>query len=85
VRAEAVRDAQDRAAVYADALGLSGVTVAALYEPGLRPHEQPGWEGRGPFKVVQMGAADNAGGPTVSLRPERIEVSATISADFTAS
>ncbi|WP_116947711.1 SIMPL domain-containing protein [Jiangella endophytica] len=84
VRAEAVRDAQDRAAGYATTLGFATVEVEALYEPGLRPHEQPGWEGRGPFKIVQMGAADH-GGPSVSLRPERIVVSATISADFTAS
>ncbi|SDU35796.1 SIMPL domain-containing protein [Jiangella alkaliphila] len=85
VRAEAVRDAQDRAAVYADALGLSGVTIAALYEPGLRPHTQPGFEGR----VVQYGrmaAADSAGGgQVISMRPERIEVSATVTADFTTS
>ncbi|WP_053206480.1 SIMPL domain-containing protein [Jiangella muralis] len=85
VRAEAVRDAQERAATYAAALGLDVSSVDALYEPGLRPHEQPGWEGRGPFKITQMGAADHGGGPSVSLRPEPIEVSATISADFTAS
>lgn len=85
VRAEAVRDAQDRAAVYAAALGLTEVGVAAVYEPGLRPHEQQGFDG-GPIRyAARMAAADSAGGPAVSLRPERIEVSATISADFAAS
>lgn len=85
VRAEAVRDAQERAATYAAALGLAVAGVAALYEPGLRPHDQPGFEGA---RVVQFGhpaSADHGGGPSVSLRPEPIEVSATISADFTTS
>ncbi|SEF15437.1 SIMPL domain-containing protein [Jiangella alba] len=84
VRAEAVRDAQERAATYAAALGLAKADVTALYEPGLRSHDQPGFEGA---RVVQFGHAASAdhGGPSVSLRPERIEVSVTISADFTAS
>lgn len=84
VRAEAVRDAQERAATYAAALGLDVSSVDALYEPGLRPHDQLGLEGA---SVVQFGhrASADHGGPTVSLRPERIEVSARISADFTAS
>ncbi|SDT67534.1 SIMPL domain-containing protein [Jiangella sp. DSM 45060] len=84
VRAEAVRDAQERAATYAAALGLDVSSVDAVYEPGLRPHDQLGLEGA---SVVQFGhrASADHGGPTVSLRPERIEVSARISADFTAS
>ncbi|PZF84480.1 SIMPL domain-containing protein [Jiangella anatolica] len=86
VRAEAVRDAQERAATYAAALGLTVGAVGALYEPGLRPHTQPGFDGGGPVRYARMAAADLAGGgPVVSLRPEQIEVTATLSADFTAS
>jgi uncharacterized protein YggE len=85
VRAEAVRDAQERAAAYAAALGLSAVTVGALFEPGLRPHGQPGFDAGAP-KYARMAAADfGGGGPVVSMRPEQIEVTATITADFTAS
>ncbi|TDD70245.1 SIMPL domain-containing protein [Jiangella aurantiaca] len=84
VRAEAVRDAQDRAAVYAAALGLSGVTVTALYEPGLRRHEQ-GFEGGGVVRFARPASVDlSGGGPVVSMRPEQIEVTATVTADFTA-
>lgn len=85
VRAEAVRDAQDRAAGYATALGFATVEVAALYEPGLRPNTRPELDGGMP-RYARMAAADHAGGgPMISMRPERIEVSATVTADFTTS
>lgn len=84
VRTDAVRDAQERAAAYAAALGFATVTVAALYEAGLRPHTHPGFEGGGGGIRYARMAADSADGPMVSLRPENIEVSATITADFTA-
>lgn len=85
VRAEAVRDAQERAGVYAAALGLSGVSIVALYEPGLRPHGQPGFDGAAP-QFARMAAADfGGGGPVVSMRPEQIEITAAVTADFTAS
>lgn len=85
VRADAVRDAEDRAAAYAAALGLGDATVTALYEPGLRPNTQPVFDGGAP-RYARMAAADSAGGmEAFSLRPDDIEVSATITADFDAS
>lgn len=85
VRAEAVRDAQERADVYAAELGYARATATALYEPGLRPHTQPGFDGGGP-RYARMASADlSGGGAVVSMRPEQIEITATVTADYTAS
>ncbi|RIQ31177.1 SIMPL domain-containing protein [Jiangella rhizosphaerae] len=84
VRAEAVRDAQERADAYAAELGYATATATALYEPGLRPHTQPGFEGTRAYRVVPL-AADSAGGAVVSMRPEQIEITATVTVDYLAS
>ncbi|MBB5787003.1 SIMPL domain-containing protein [Jiangella mangrovi] len=82
VRAEAVRDARERAAAYAAELGFATVEVVALFEPGLRPHTQPVYDGGSP-RFARMAA--DAGGAVVSMRPEQIEITATVTADFSGS
>ena len=84
VRAEAVRDAQERADAYADELGYATATATALFEPGLRPHTQPGFDGGGP-RYARLAAADAGGGAVVSMRPEQIEITATVTVDYAAS
>jgi uncharacterized protein len=84
VRAEAVRDAQERADVYAAELGYGTATATALFEPGLRPHAQHGFELSRGYKVVPM-AADAGGGAVISMRPQQIEITATVTVDYTAS
>ncbi|WP_370616612.1 SIMPL domain-containing protein [Mumia sp. Pv 4-285] len=79
VRASAARDAVARAQAYADALGLGAVRLAALYEEGLRPHIAAGGGGVG---VAMRAAAAPSGGGGMELRPDDIEVSCEVTADF---
>ena len=79
VRVEAVRDAMQRAEAYASAIGGTGVVLQALYEPGLRPNATGG-EGGG--YVARALAAVPAGGGSFELRPDDIEISAEVTADF---
>lgn len=80
VRVAAVRDAQERAAAYAAALGFDTVTVAALYEPGLRPGSQPDYGG-GAARFARV-SDQMIDGAAFSLRPEEIAVTAAVTADF---
>lgn len=79
VRIAAVRDARERAVAYASALGLSEVRVLTLFEPGLRPHTriESG-------SALMSRAAKFGGQEELALKPEDIEVSAAVSADFEA-
>ncbi|WP_165759559.1 SIMPL domain-containing protein [Rathayibacter oskolensis] len=79
VRIAAVRDARERAAAYAAALGLGDVRVLTLFEPGLRPHTRI--EGGA---ALMSRAAKFGGQEELALKPEDIEVSAAVSADFEA-
>lgn len=81
VRVAAVRDAQERAAAYASALGLGQVRVLAVFEPGLRPNTAGSGGGYG--AMSRMAAFGSQEEP-LALKPEDIEVSASISADFEA-
>ncbi|MGH1563944.1 SIMPL domain-containing protein [Mumia sp. DW29H23] len=79
VRRDAARDAVDRAQAYADALGLGPVRLTAMYEEGLRPHVSPG----GGFSGVAMRAAAAPGSTGgIELRPDDVEVTALVTADF---
>lgn len=80
VRVAAVRDARERAAAYASALGLDEPRVLTLFEPGLRPHTRI--EGG---SAVMSRAMAFKGQEELALKPEDIEVSASVSADFEAS
>lgn len=79
VRVAAVRDARERAAAYASALGLGDVRVLTLFEPGLRPHTRI--EGGA---ALMSRAAAFGGAEELALKPEDIQVSASVSADFEA-
>jgi len=85
-RLAAVADAVARASDYADALGLGAPELQAVYEPGLRPGE--GGAGGVPFmasRSMMAGSSVDASGSVVfDLQPDDIEITATISADFTA-
>ncbi|MBO0982464.1 SIMPL domain-containing protein [Rathayibacter sp. SD072] len=81
VRVAAVKDAQERASAYASALGLSEVRVLTLFEPGLRPNTANSGGGHG--AMSRMAAFSSQEEP-LALKPEDIEVSASISADFEA-
>ena len=78
VRIEAVADAVARAEAYASAIGGTGVTLEALWEPGLRPGALGG--GGGGFVSRSMLMA--GGHAAIELRPDDIEVSAEVTADF---
>ena len=80
VRTEAVLDALERARAYAAALGLDTVEPARVYEPGLRPDEALG--GGAAFRTSAMMEAGSS--QEFTVRPEDLEVSAEVSADFTA-
>ncbi|GAA0963760.1 SIMPL domain-containing protein [Frigoribacterium faeni] len=85
-RVAAIADAVARAADYAEALGLGTPVLAAVYEPGLRPGD--GGTGAMPFGVARAAMMSTwgagQGSTTFDLQPDDIEVTASISADFTA-
>jgi len=88
-RLAAVADAVARASDYADALGLGSPVLQAVYEPGLRPGEGgaggAGHLGFGSSRSLMAASMLDDGGSVVyDLHPADIEVTATISADFTA-
>ncbi|HWK91740.1 MAG TPA: SIMPL domain-containing protein [Luteimicrobium sp.] len=80
VRRSAALDARARAAEYATALGLGEVRLVTLYEAGLRPDvgSRPG-----PTTVSTRGAsASSSNGSGFELRPDDIEVTAAVTADY---
>ncbi|HEY0373721.1 MAG TPA: SIMPL domain-containing protein [Amnibacterium sp.] len=79
VRVQAVADAVERAEAYAGAIGGTGVTLTALWEPGLRPNAGGG-DDSGTFLTRSMAVA--GGHSTIELRPDDIEISAAVTADF---
>ncbi|MBD8079335.1 SIMPL domain-containing protein [Cellulosimicrobium arenosum] len=81
VRTAATQDAVERARAYATALGHDDVHAVALYEQGLRPHVGGGDQA---VTVGLRGAAagSSAGSTGFEMRPEDIEVAASVTADF---
>lgn len=79
MRVAAVRDAQARAAAYAEALGLRDVVLEQIWEDGLRPVSES--TGNGMLRKA-FDATDSV--TTLTLRPEPIVVGAAITADFVA-
>ncbi|PPG51124.1 MULTISPECIES: SIMPL domain-containing protein [unclassified Rathayibacter] len=80
VRTAAVRDARERAEAYAAALGLTEVRVLTLFEPGLRPHTRI----EGGSALMSRAKAFSSSEEPLALKPEDIEVTASVSADFEA-
>lgn len=87
VRIASVQDGLEKAAAYADALGVGTPELVAVYEPGLRPGIS-GDSGRGYGAPMMARAAmmesDSAGSPEFTLKPGKIRLSAEITADFRA-
>lgn len=80
VRVEAVQDAITKANDYAAALDRGSPTLDAVFEEGLRPNVDGG--GGGGFaraSLMMKGSPDGS----YALKPADIEVTASISADFT--
>ncbi len=84
VRSRAVKDAADKARVFAQAIGLAQVTAVAIADPGML-----GVQGLGPAPAPMMMRAaaykDAGGGTPLAFVPEDIEVSASVDARFEAS
>lgn len=87
VRSRAVKDAVDKATVYAQSIGLSSVRAVAIADPGMLG-DQVGASGGGmqfASSSRALKAADAGGGPALSLKPEDIEIAAVVDARFVAS
>lgn len=82
LRIAAVRDAQQRARDYADALGLADVVLEQLWEAGLRPGSGSPETGLA-RKSLAFASAD--GMQPIELGPEPLEVAEVLTADFVAS
>lgn len=84
VRSRAVKDAADKARVFAQAIGLGQVNAIAIADPGML-----GVSGSGaaPAPMMMRAAAvhGGAGDATLDFTPEDIEVSASVDARFEAS
>lgn len=85
VRSRAVKDAADKARVFAQAIGLSQVTASAIADPGMLGVSG---EGAAPAPAMMRAAAFAAppsGGASLDFTPEDIEVTASVDARFEAS
>ena len=84
VRSRAVKDAADKARVFAQAIGLGQVNAVAIADPGML-----GVSGSGPApspKIMRAAAMYDGGGDAgLDFTPEDIEVSASVDARFEAS
>lgn len=86
VRSRAVKDAVDKARVFAQAIGLGTVTAVAIADPGMLGVSGSAQPSPAPvmMRAAAMKLAD-AGGATLDFTPEDIEVSASVDARFEAS
>ena len=82
VRSRAVKDAVSKASVYAQSIGLGSVTATAIADPGMLGDARSTAE---PYDRMMMksgiGSTDSA---SLALKPEDIEVSASVDARFVA-
>ncbi len=83
VRARAVRDAADKARVFAQAIGSSDVTATAIADPGMLGVQGAGSE-PAPSMMRAAAFASTGGGASFGFTPEDIEVSASVDARFEA-
>ena len=80
VRSRAVKDAVAKATVYAQSIGLGSVTATAIADPGMLGDSSSG----GSPVVMDRMMAKFGGAPTLELKPEELEVSASVDARFIA-
>lgn len=89
VRSRAVKDAVQKATVYAQSIGLGKVTAIALADPGMLGDPSGGGGGfppqGGAFRAMKADAMMAPGGPELALKPEDIAVQAAVDARFIAS
>lgn len=80
-RSRAVKDAVAKATIYAQSIGLGSVTATAVADPGMLGDSAspPGFESRMAMKMDSAGA-----GAPLALKPEQIEVAASVDARFLA-
>lgn len=85
VRSRAVKDAADKARVFAQAIGLGQVTATAIADPGmLGVSGDPGAPAPTMMRAAAF-AAPPPGGASFDFTPEYIEVAASVDARFEAS
>jgi uncharacterized protein YggE len=86
VRSRAVKDAVSKASVYAQSIGLGTVTAVAIADPGMLGDQVHG--GGSPevafMRAKSVGGVGGGSEPSLSLKPEDIEVSAVVDARFVA-
>lgn len=88
IQARAVRDATEKATVYARAAGFTTVQAVAIADPGMLGDGATGSPEFGmpaPRGAAKAMFAMDAGGSALTLTPDRIEVSARVDARFRAS
>jgi len=84
VRSRAVKDAVAKATVYAQSIGLGSVTATAIADPGMLGNVSTG-SPVAPMAMDRMMAKFAPDGtPALELKPEQLEVSATVDARFIA-
>lgn len=83
VQQNAVRAAVEKATIYANSLGLAGVTARELSDPGLLSKNAGAPSGGGAAMFAVRSAAASVGN-TAELKPEEITLEATVHARFTA-
>ena len=83
VRSRAVKDAVSKASVYAQSIGLGSVTATAIADPGMLGDASsaaaPGYD-----RMMMKSGIGSADGAVLALKPELIEVSASVDARFVA-
>ena len=83
VRSRAVKDAVSKASVYAQSIGLGSVTATAIADPGMLGDSST-TPASGYDRMMMKSGLDSAGGSPLALKPEQIEVSASVDARFVA-
>lgn len=84
VRSRAVKDAADKARIFAQAIGLGKVDAVAIADPGMLGVSGSGDSASPMMRASAMKMADSSGAP-LDFTPEDIEVSASVDARFEAS
>jgi uncharacterized protein YggE len=84
-RSRAVKDAVSKATVYAQSIGLGSVTATAIADPGmLGDGASVAEQGFGKFGGMTRGQHQVGDGAPLALKPEDIEVTASVDARFIA-
>ena len=86
VRSRAVKDAVAKASVYAQSIGLGSVTAVAIADPGMLGDQVRGGGDAAAVSFMRAKAGGVGGSePSLSLKPEDIEVASVVDARFVAS